>query len=347
MQPFRRPESVAYVRRRAQRLTDAEADQLADAVQDLPLLLAQTAAWLDANAMPAKDYISMIRRGEASMIGIRISSDYPMGFQTSWSTTLNTLGENNPEAVELLHLFALFSPDAIPVRLMQAARPSDLPDHLAALAGDPIRWHTALRRLSESTAVRLDYVESTDAEPAVDRVSMHRLYHSFLVSTLTEERREALSAAGGRGPAAPGRHPRVGPVRGAHPAPGDRGGAGQLRPRGASTGPELHRVHAGARREPGRAQAVRTGREPLAGPARPGRPGHAVPDPRPRQHAAPQRPLPGGGGRRAGRPGPADGDPRRRRPGPAARQERPRRHPGVAGPLPSCARTAISSRPPT
>ncbi|MFD4558742.1 FxSxx-COOH system tetratricopeptide repeat protein [Streptomyces sp. NPDC058469] len=193
VQPFRRPESVAYARRRAQRLTEAEADDLADAVQDLPLLLAQTAAWLDANVMPAKDYVAMIRRGEASQIGIRISSDYPMGFQTSWSITLNTLQENNPEAVELLHLFALFSPDAIPVRLMQAAHPSDLPAHLAALAADPIRWHTALRRLSESTAVRLDYVESSEAEPAVDRVSMHRLYHSFLLSTLTEDRREALS----------------------------------------------------------------------------------------------------------------------------------------------------------
>ncbi|MCX5360041.1 FxSxx-COOH system tetratricopeptide repeat protein [Streptomyces sp. NBC_00124] len=191
--PFRRPESVAYVRRRAPRLADGEADQLADAVQDLPLLLAQTAAWLDANAMPAKDYIAMIRRGEGSQIGIRISSDYPMGFQTSWSITLNTLQENNPEAIELLHLFAMFSPDAIPVRKLQTARPSDLPDHLAALASDPIRWHTALRRLSESTAVRLDYVETSDTEPAVDRVSMHRLYHGFLVSTLTEERREALS----------------------------------------------------------------------------------------------------------------------------------------------------------
>ncbi|WP_405649363.1 hypothetical protein [Streptomyces sp. NBC_00019] len=44
VQTFRRPESVAYVRRRAQRLSDAEADELADAVQDLPLLLKQTAA---------------------------------------------------------------------------------------------------------------------------------------------------------------------------------------------------------------------------------------------------------------------------------------------------------------
>ncbi|MFI6544778.1 FxSxx-COOH system tetratricopeptide repeat protein [Streptomyces prunicolor] len=191
--PFRRAESVAYARRRAQRLTEAEADELADAVQDLPLLLAQTAAWLDTNVMPAKDYVAMIRRGEADRIGIQISSDYPMGFQTSWSITLNTLQENNPQAVELLHLFALFSPDAIPVRLMQAAHPSDLPPHLAELAADPIRWHMALRRLSESTAVRLDYIESSEAEPAVDLVSMHRLYHSFLLSTLTEERRETLS----------------------------------------------------------------------------------------------------------------------------------------------------------
>jgi tetratricopeptide (TPR) repeat protein len=194
IKPFTRPESIAYARRRAPRLTEREADQLADSVQDLPLLLAQTAAWLAANTMSAKEYVALIRRGEASQIAIRISDDYPMGFQTSWSITLNTLEETNPEAVELLNLFALFSPETIPARLLQAAHPSDLPEHLAALAGDPIRWHTALRRLSEATAVHIDYVESSETEPYVDNVSMHRLYHSFLTSTLTEERRESLSA---------------------------------------------------------------------------------------------------------------------------------------------------------
>lgn len=195
---FTRSESVAYVRRRAERLTGREADQLADAVQDLPLLLSQTAAWLAVNHMPAKDYVAMIRRGEANAIGIRISSDYPMGFQTSWSITLNTLQEKNPETVELLHLFAFFSPEAIPVRLMQSARSAILPEHLEALAADPIRWHIALRRLSEATAVRLEYVERGDTELFVDRVTMHRLYQSFLLSTLTEDRRVTLSAAASR-----------------------------------------------------------------------------------------------------------------------------------------------------
>ncbi|MCQ4080337.1 FxSxx-COOH system tetratricopeptide repeat protein [Streptomyces sp. RB6PN25] len=195
VRPFERTESIAYARRTAERLTVEEADALADAVEDLPLLLAQTSAWLATNTMSAKDYIELIRRGSPSQIAIRISSDYSMGFQTSWSITLNTLQERSPEATELLELFGLFAPDAVPVRLVQTARPSDLPDHLAALAADPIRWHTALRRLSESTAVRMDYVEGPEREPFVDTVQMHRLYHGFLLSNLTEDRREELSAA--------------------------------------------------------------------------------------------------------------------------------------------------------
>lgn len=192
--PFARDESVAYVRRRAPRLTEQEADQLAEAVQDLPLLLAQTAAWLDANMMPAQEYIDLIRKGGANQIGIRISDDYPMGFQTSWSITLNTLEVNYPEASELLRLFSLFSPDAIPVRLIQTAHPSDLPDHLASLAVDPIRWYSALQRLSESTAVQLAYESSSEGDPLVGGATMHRLYHSFLTSMLPEERREAMSS---------------------------------------------------------------------------------------------------------------------------------------------------------
>ncbi|MFD7130874.1 FxSxx-COOH system tetratricopeptide repeat protein [Streptomyces sp. NPDC059894] len=192
--PFHRPESVAYVRRRAPRLTEEEADQLADAVQDLPLLLAQTAAWLDANPMPARDYTELIRGGEANQIGIQVSADYPMGFQTSWSLTLDTLREAHPEAAELLHLFAMFSPGSIPVRRLRHARPGDLPHRLGELAADPVRWHEALTRLSESTAVRMDYVQTADHEPYVDSVEMHHLYHRFLRRALSPADRDELSA---------------------------------------------------------------------------------------------------------------------------------------------------------
>ncbi|UNO39962.1 FxSxx-COOH system tetratricopeptide repeat protein [Streptomyces sp. MST-110588] len=192
--PFTRTESVAYARRRAPRLTPMEADLLAEAVQDLPLLLAQTAAWLDANPMSPKEYIELIRRGEPSLVGIRISSDYPMAFQTSWAITLNTLRERSPAAVELLKLFAFFAPEAIPVPMLAKARRGDLPEHLADLAAEPISWNTALRRLTESTAVRLDYQVSQTFDPAVETAQMHRLYHRFLRSDMSEDERDRMSA---------------------------------------------------------------------------------------------------------------------------------------------------------
>jgi tetratricopeptide (TPR) repeat protein len=190
---FTRAESVSYARRHVERLTEEEADQLADAVEDFPLLLAQTAAWLAANPMPAADYIARLRRDDAADIGIQTLPDYPIGFQNSWAITLNSLEQDNPRTTELLRLFAMFSPGSVPVRLLQQAR-DELPPRLREMAADPERWQRALTRLSESTAVRMDYVQGSDSDPYVDSVEMHRLYHRFLRRTLSPADRDELSA---------------------------------------------------------------------------------------------------------------------------------------------------------
>lgn len=190
---FTRAESVRYARRHVERLTESEADQLADAVEDFPLLLAQTAAWLETNRMPAADYIARLRESDTDDISIRISSDYPIGFRASWAITLDWLEQDNPKTTELLRLFALFSPGSIPVRQLQQAR-EELPPHLAELAADPVRWNNALTRLLESTAVRMDYAQAPDRGAYVDSVEMHRLYHRFLRRTLSPADRDELSA---------------------------------------------------------------------------------------------------------------------------------------------------------
>ncbi|MCX5360048.1 FxSxx-COOH system tetratricopeptide repeat protein [Streptomyces sp. NBC_00124] len=193
---FTRPESIGYARRHVERLTETEADQLADAVEDFPLLLAQTAAWLDANhQVPAAEYIARLRGADAADITIQTLPDYPMGFQTSWALTLSSLERDSPEATELLRLFTMFSPGSIPVRQLQQAGADDLPPRLAELAADPAQWRMALTRLSESTAVRMDYMQTSDSETHVDSVEMHRLYHRFLRRTLSPTDRDKLSAA--------------------------------------------------------------------------------------------------------------------------------------------------------
>ncbi|GKQ41551.1 FxSxx-COOH system tetratricopeptide repeat protein [Streptomyces sp. A012304] len=176
---FSRVESVAFVRRRAPRVTPGEADALASAVQDLPLLLAQTAAWLDANDLPVGEYIQQLH-DTPQAAQIQTEATYPKGFQTAWSITLDTLRERHPKAAMLLKLLAFFSPNEIPVRLLTEVHYRDLHNDLEELVRDPRAWHLALRRLSEYTAVRLDYEQEPADNPVVEQAEMHRLYHRFL-----------------------------------------------------------------------------------------------------------------------------------------------------------------------
>ncbi|MEE4424089.1 FxSxx-COOH system tetratricopeptide repeat protein [Streptomyces bugieae] len=192
VRPFTRAESIAYISQRAPRLSPEEADDLAGAVQDLPLLVAQTAAWLDGNPLPPGEYIQVLRAGAPGTVGIRIDADYPMAFQTSWAITLNTLRERSPVVLFLLKLLAFFAPDDIPVHLLAESRPTDVPEPLTGVVADPLMWSTALRTLTESSAVRLT---DRGRQGPGQTAQMHRLYHRFLRAELTEGELAELSEA--------------------------------------------------------------------------------------------------------------------------------------------------------
>ncbi|MEV6782992.1 FxSxx-COOH system tetratricopeptide repeat protein [Streptomyces sp. NPDC051098] len=185
--PFPRGESIAYIRARAPRLTASEADRLADAMQDFPLLLSHTAAWLDSNPMPVADYLALVhsRRPERPD-GHTVA--YPQALESSWTITLASLRERSPVVLELLQLFTHFSPDAIPVRLLQHADGGLLPRRVADTAADPASWQAAMRLLSETSAVRLEF-----GDAGVERATMPQLYHSLLRDQLSDAQRERIS----------------------------------------------------------------------------------------------------------------------------------------------------------
>ncbi|MEV6109112.1 FxSxx-COOH system tetratricopeptide repeat protein [Streptomyces sp. NPDC051940] len=191
--PFTRSESIAYVVRQAPRVTPEEAGELAEAVQDLPLLLAQTAAWLDTNPMDVRAYVREISQGSPEQIAIRISADYPMAFLASWRLALNALREKDPMASELLKLLAFFSPYEIPLDLLAGPRSGVLPPELEQLVADQVGWHRALVSLSESSAVRLGSPAEESRDGRVDHAQMHRIYHRFLRLGMSDDERDLLS----------------------------------------------------------------------------------------------------------------------------------------------------------
>jgi tetratricopeptide (TPR) repeat protein len=185
---YDRDESVAFIRRRAPRLTDAGADQLAEALEDLPLLLDQTAGWLKDSDMSVEDYIGLLEGG-IDQDAVKVSADFPFAFQTAWSILLNKLRETLPESFDLLRLCTFFAPGFIPVRLLKDMPRDDLPEQLVGLLDDPLLWNRAINQLRQYSVVRLASHESASDEsaPSGDSLYMHRMVHQIVHRYMPEE----------------------------------------------------------------------------------------------------------------------------------------------------------------
>ncbi|MFD9434023.1 FxSxx-COOH system tetratricopeptide repeat protein [Streptomyces sp. NPDC060002] len=209
---YARDESVAFIRRRAPRLTEVEADQLADALEDLPLLLDQTAGWLNDSDLSVRQYIALLDGGIDSDV-VKVSADFPLAFQTAWSILLNKLRDTVPESVDLLRLCTFFAPGFIPVRLLREMSSEALPEQLAGLLNDPLLWNKAINQLRQYSVVRLESHEALGDEAAASGESLylHRMVHQIVHKDMPDTDRkefidvvrQALAAADPRRPTDP------------------------------------------------------------------------------------------------------------------------------------------------
>ncbi len=196
VRPFSRMESTAFIHRRVPAATAAQAEQLAEAAQDLPIVLAQTTAWLVANPdEPVDEYLDALRRLSPAELEVRAEDDYPVGFVRSWALLLNRLRERDPAAEKLIELMAMFSPDAIPLRLIAAAPVTAFPGTIADTVSDSTRWQAALAGLADLTAIHLNYTVDPTLEYGVESAQMHRLYHRFIRANLSHGTRSDMSRA--------------------------------------------------------------------------------------------------------------------------------------------------------
>ncbi len=187
---YGRDESVAFIRRRAPRLSVAEADQLADSMGDLPLLLDQTAGWLDDSDLSVEEYIALLEGG-TDQDAVKVSADFPLAFQTAWSILLNKLRDAVPESIALLRLCTFFEPGFIPVRLLKEIPRDDLSEELVGLLDDPLLWNKAINQLRQYSVVRLESHESASdgTVSSEESLYLHRMVHQIVRKEMPEENR--------------------------------------------------------------------------------------------------------------------------------------------------------------
>jgi hypothetical protein len=200
-----RPESVALLQSRVAGLSDADADQLADQLGDLPLALAQAAGFMAETGMSAAQYDRLLGTQAGPVLAQGGPGSYPRSLAAATELIADRLAEDDPAAAELANLCAFLAPEPIPEDLFTGAA-SALPGELAARAADPLAWAQTLARLARQSLARID----------PRGLVMHRLTQAILRDRLPGEQAAAtrqcteavLAAADPRDPANPVTWPR-------------------------------------------------------------------------------------------------------------------------------------------
>jgi hypothetical protein len=168
-----RAEAAAMLRDRVPRLSGADADRVAEAVGDLPLALAQAAAYLAETGMPAGQYAALLWTRAAQLMAEGRPSSYPRPLAGVTVLALDRLRGQGPAPAELAGICAFLAAKPVPPDWFAAAA-AVVPAALAGPAADPVAWGQVLARLGRSALARVDG----------SGLVMHRLTQAIIRSSL-------------------------------------------------------------------------------------------------------------------------------------------------------------------
>jgi hypothetical protein len=178
---FTRAESRALLHAHVTTLDEADADQLADALDDLPLAVAQAAALL-GGGLSADDLAGELSLNTAAVLAEGRPAGYPVSLAAQVRLTIGRLRSDHPGAAALLFALALLAPEPFPVTVCAGRIPGDDSTPMAEALADRLSASKTLRAITRHSLARAQ--DGT--------VQLHRLTQNVLRDQLTpEERRQA------------------------------------------------------------------------------------------------------------------------------------------------------------
>jgi hypothetical protein len=141
-------DALALLRTRVPDLAEKPGKELAEALGRLPLALEQAGAYLDRSAIPAGDYLRLLRQRAADLYARGQVSG-----RTLWDISLERITAENPAAIKLLDLCAYLAPERIPLDLF-TLHPGLLPEPLATAAADELSFNEVIGILVDYSLIK-------------------------------------------------------------------------------------------------------------------------------------------------------------------------------------------------
>lgn len=182
---FFRIESRALLGTHHHALDDADADVLAQALDDLPLALAQAGSLL-SGGLSAADLKSELAANTTAVLAEGRPAGYPVALAAQIRLTTSRLAAEHPGAVVLMSALSLLAPEPFPVTVC-AGR---LPDHASAPLAKALRSPLAAGPVLQAIG-RHSLASVQDGS-----VQLHRLTQTVLADQLTtDQHRQAARDA--------------------------------------------------------------------------------------------------------------------------------------------------------
>jgi tetratricopeptide (TPR) repeat protein len=171
-----REEAVEFLRKRTGTNDERAAVALAAALGDLPLALAEAAAYIEQTQVGLEEYLQLVQDQAAELFGL----EQPVGAErrvaTVWSLSLERVQDEAPAAEVLLHLCAFLAPDDIP-RSLPREHAALLPEDLGRLARDLLAYNNVLGALGRYSL----------ASVAPTSLGLHRLVQAVIRARLKDQ----------------------------------------------------------------------------------------------------------------------------------------------------------------
>jgi tetratricopeptide (TPR) repeat protein len=138
-----REEAVAFVRKRTGATDEQAAVALAEALGDLPLALAEAAAYIEQTQVGLDEYLQLVQERAMELFDMDQSAGAERRVATVWSLSLERVRDEAPAAEALLQLCAFLAPDNIP-RSLPREHAAVLPEELGHSARDLLAYNKML-----------------------------------------------------------------------------------------------------------------------------------------------------------------------------------------------------------
>ncbi|MEU8663779.1 FxSxx-COOH system tetratricopeptide repeat protein [Actinoplanes philippinensis] len=155
-----------------------EADQLAEALGDLPLALRQAAGYLSETGMSAAEYQRLLSTEAGAALELGKPVDYPQSLGSAITRSMVSLSELDPAAAAIMRLCSFLAPEPIAIDvILELAQPTDFSralEPLSEVIGLPLARQQSLARIGAYGLARV----------APGTVMVHRLTQAVIRSEM-------------------------------------------------------------------------------------------------------------------------------------------------------------------